>query len=127
MRKDGLNTPAIALTGVVSTLVVFAVILLIMAWFHSIQNEETYRKQVLPPSEDLNRLVFEQQASLSHYRWVDREQGVVAIPIERAMDLVVRELGAASSTDTPSQGPPSQGAPSQGASSKGLSVKGGAQ
>ncbi len=31
---------------------------------------------------------------LSRYGWVDREQGVVSIPIERAMELVVSQRGA---------------------------------
>jgi hypothetical protein len=35
---------------------------------------------------DLRR---EQRGQLSRYRWVDRDAGFAAIPIERAMDLVV--------------------------------------
>ena len=33
----------------------------------------------------------EQEARLGTYRWVDRGAGVVAIPIERAMELLVEE------------------------------------
>jgi hypothetical protein len=32
-----------------------------------------------------------QREELSRYRWVDRDAGLVAIPIERAMDLVAKE------------------------------------
>jgi hypothetical protein len=32
-----------------------------------------------------------QREQLSRYRWVDRDGGVAAIPIERAMDIVERE------------------------------------
>jgi hypothetical protein len=32
-----------------------------------------------------------QRRELSRYGWVDREQGVVEIPIERAMELIVEE------------------------------------
>jgi hypothetical protein len=42
----------------------------------------------------LARIVREQRALLSGYRWVDRERGTVAIPIERAMALVVAEAAA---------------------------------
>jgi hypothetical protein len=34
-----------------------------------------------------------QRAELSRYRWVDRDAGLAAIPIERAMDLVVQQEG----------------------------------
>jgi hypothetical protein len=32
-----------------------------------------------------------QRDELSHYRWVDRDAGLAAIPIERAIDLVATE------------------------------------
>lgn len=33
-----------------------------------------------------------EDAALNQYGWVDREQGVVRIPIDRAMDLVLQEM-----------------------------------
>ena len=41
--------------------------------------------------------VLEQAQSerLEAYRWIDRETGVVQLPIERAMQLVVEERGGA--------------------------------
>lgn len=41
------------------------------------------------PWEDLRRYREEQSRVLSNYAWIDRKAGVVQIPIERAMDLVV--------------------------------------
>lgn len=35
-----------------------------------------------------------QSARLAEYAWVDRAQGVVAVPIERAMQIVVDEAAA---------------------------------
>jgi len=40
------------------------------------------------PSVDLARLRAEAHRRLSSYAWVDREQGVVRIPIERAIKLL---------------------------------------
>jgi hypothetical protein len=34
----------------------------------------------------------QQRATLSRYEWVDRSQGIVRIPIERAMDLVAGQV-----------------------------------
>jgi hypothetical protein len=34
-----------------------------------------------------------QREELSRYRWVDRDGGIAAIPIERAMDLVIQQEG----------------------------------
>jgi hypothetical protein len=41
--------------------------------------------------EELDELRAREDAILNNYGWVDREAGVVRIPIERAMELVVEE------------------------------------
>jgi len=46
------------------------------------------RLQSDPPLE-LERLRAEEKARLETYGWVNREQGIARIPIERAMDLVI--------------------------------------
>ncbi|HVB37970.1 MAG TPA: hypothetical protein VND92_05500 [Vicinamibacterales bacterium] len=46
--------------------------------------------QVNPPA-DLAALLAEEDAILNTYAWVDRENGVVRIPIARAMELLVKQ------------------------------------
>jgi hypothetical protein len=41
------------------------------------------------PAQDLQKLLAEENAVLSSYGWVNRARGVVRIPIDRAMDLLV--------------------------------------
>lgn len=41
-------------------------------------------------SEDLARFREEQAAKIHSYGWVDRRQGIIRIPIERAMELVAK-------------------------------------
>ncbi len=48
------------------------------------------RLQVAPP-QDLQRMLGEQGATLSGYGWVDEKKGIVRVPIERAMDLVLKD------------------------------------
>jgi hypothetical protein len=43
------------------------------------------------PAADLRALRAAEDAELHGYGWVDRQAGVVHIPIERAMELVARE------------------------------------
>jgi hypothetical protein len=47
------------------------------------------------PVFDLMALRREKDAMLNEYRWIDRERGIVRIPIERAMELVVQRSDAA--------------------------------
>lgn len=46
------------------------------------------RLQVVPAA-DLQRLRATEQELLTTYGWVDRERGIVRIPVERAMDLLL--------------------------------------
>ena len=41
--------------------------------------------------EDFQKIYAEQQQELESYAWVDRKAGVVRIPIERAMDLLLEK------------------------------------
>ena len=43
------------------------------------------------PEEDLRALRREEEAQLESYGWVDRQAGVIRVPIERAMELVAQE------------------------------------
>src|SRR5271166_5679982 len=44
--------------------------------------------------KNLTELNAENQKFLTQYHWVDKSKGVVGIPIDRAMDLVVAQLQA---------------------------------
>lgn len=48
------------------------------------------RLQVSPP-QDLQTLQKKYQSILHSYAWVDRDKGIVRIPIERAMELLAQE------------------------------------
>lgn len=89
--KENLDTGLIITIGVLLVVLTFVLILLVEAWFYQAQHEEYVRKVVEPRAEGLASAVAEQQEALHTYRVVDPEAGTVAIPIDRAMQLVVRE------------------------------------
>jgi hypothetical protein len=62
------------------------------------------RLQLKPP-EELNNFRAGEETALNTYGWIDRTTGVVRIPIDRAMDLVLeRGLPARSGTNQPATG-----------------------
>lgn len=59
------------------------------------------------PKADLNRFQAEQRQRLTGYAWVDRSQGIVRIPIGRAMDLIAaRGVEAYAPLDPPAEPSP---------------------
>ena len=101
--SDDINTPVVALVGVVGALVVLVIIVGLMVWFYNLQEIETYKKDISQSPEEISSLVAKQQAQLHSYRWVDAKKKTVSIPIDRAMELVVGELAREASTRAATQ------------------------
>jgi hypothetical protein len=89
---EDLNTTKIALVGFISTVLVFAIILLMMVLFHWEMAEQTQLKVVDQPTTEFDSLTADQKGQLAKYRWIDPEKKIVQIPIKQAMDMVVEEL-----------------------------------
>jgi hypothetical protein len=83
------------IVGVVGLVLVFVLILLLEVLYYRTVEAENYRKVISQQPEELRLARSEQLEQLNTSRWVDRENGVVAIPIDRAMRLVVEESRSA--------------------------------
>jgi hypothetical protein len=46
------------------------------------------------PARELAALRTQKRAMLNEYRWIDRDKGIVRIPIERAMSLLIARSSA---------------------------------
>jgi len=85
------NTPVTLVVGVVSAILLVIVVVLLQAYYFYSEQRESERKVVAVVPEELAQARAEQVGQLNSYRWIDEEAGVVAIPIERAMELLVTE------------------------------------
>ena len=94
MRYDDPDVPASAVVGVVSAILLFVAVVALQALFFRMQEGERSRKVYEQPYEALQKLEADQLGTLTSYAWVDQQQGVTRIPIERAMTLVVEESNA---------------------------------
>jgi len=125
-QEDRVDVRAIALFGtglVIVILVVLIVLWLFMARFSAIDRERQEARPLLfedtsgqypeprlqpSPRLQMDELRRRDQQRLETYGWVDREDGIVRIPIERAIDLV-SEPGAL--PVRPNSDPDSSGGP----------------
>jgi hypothetical protein len=89
--RDDVNVPVIAAVGILAVSLLVAIILLLEVVFYHVQSGLAYEKDISQPYAEVANLMAEQQAKLAEYRWVDKDKRVVAIPIARAMSLVVSE------------------------------------
>lgn len=88
---DDLNPSLTALVGIIGALVLVGIIASLQALFYWAEKSEVARKQAAQAPAELTRLRAEQLEALNSYRWIDQPHGVVAVPIDRAMQLIVEE------------------------------------
>jgi hypothetical protein len=88
---DDLNTPMIALAGFVSAIVTFVCIFGLQAAYLQYDRGLQQSKVVDVRLEKVETALDSQKSQLTSYAWINREAGTVKLPIDRAMDLVVRE------------------------------------
>ena len=89
-QSDPRSAPTVLVGGV--GLVLLAVIVLLLEVLHQRTTQaELARKVVAEQPQELRQVQALQREQLNGYRWVDQGQGVVAIPLDRAIDLLVEE------------------------------------
>lgn len=92
--------------GIIGCFLVFAIVLMIAKVPSHVSggtkpaqmtDEERLELGLLTPderAERLRELVIKEDHALTSYQWIDKEKGVVRLPIDRAMELVVRDAQA---------------------------------
>ena len=85
------STSWTVLVGFVGAILMFAIVVGLQALYHKVEDSEFAEKVLNQRPEELQALRNEQIEHLSTYRWVNKASGVAAIPVDLAMDLVVRD------------------------------------
>ena len=93
-HRDDLNTFATVVIGIVSVVLVFALIVALDVLYYHVAEAEVAGKSTGEMSGVLAESRAQQEAQLTSYGWVDREAGIVHIPIDVAMKQVVERLGS---------------------------------
>jgi hypothetical protein len=89
--QDELRARPIVIVGIVGAVLVFAFIIALNALFLRVEESEVAEKTAGEAPSDLRLAENEQQALLTEYRWIDQEKGIVAVPIDRAIELMLEE------------------------------------
>ena len=101
------NAPLIFTVGVLSGLILLVMVFGMQAMFYMAERAETTKKWEQSTNTWLEDLRREQARNIMSERWLDVENQIVTMPIDRAMDYVVAHQGRlpASATVGPSTAP----------------------
>jgi hypothetical protein len=85
---DTLTTATVAIVG---TILVIVVVVFVQGLYESMHRAEFQRKVVAEAPAELRSLRAAQRARLGETGWVDKKNGIVAVRIERAMELLASD------------------------------------
>jgi hypothetical protein len=89
-KEKGKSPAPLVITGLVMVLLFCGFAIFLVSQGQSIPNVDEVKAQTrLKNLADLNA---ENQKILMQYHWVDKSKGIVGIPIDRAMELVLVQL-----------------------------------
>ena len=92
-QTDGLYTPGIVVAGFVASVATFVIIVGLQALYLSLEKSQQ-REAAQNAINTSESLMAEQSSRLNQYGWIDRQNGIVSIPIDRAIVLTAAELAA---------------------------------
>jgi hypothetical protein len=98
-QPDDVKTAAVARVVLLGTILVMAIILLLDVVTAVVVRQQLRQDEAEPAVTRLDKARTRQQARLAEYRWVDEKAGRVAVPVDRAMELVIDDLAAGKEQD----------------------------
>lgn len=90
---DPKHNKAIAVSGVVGMVLVILTFVVGDQYFRRVAHDKIQEIYLGAENPELIDLRTRETILLESYDWVDRDQGVVRIPIDRAMELTAQEAG----------------------------------
>ena len=110
----------IALFAIASVVALVLVMVVVQIYYQHGRDQLIYEKVLVPVSEDLTDLRAREDSNLQSYGYINKEKTQIRVPIERAMDLIVKEYAEGklqySTKPTPVKPLEPAGAPAPGTS-----------
>lgn len=93
-RYDDMNNRVIGTIGFVGVMLTLALVFFFQALYYGYR--DSLEAKLADRGPDAPEIVIQraQRAKLAEYGWIDREKKITALPIEKAMELVVQETPA---------------------------------
>ncbi len=90
-KYDDLDMSMITVTGIVSSILTFIIIVAVQVMYHDYYQSEFQRKEVDTPIATSNAIIANQKENLGKYAWLNEDKTKVALPIDQAMSMTVAE------------------------------------
>lgn len=89
--KNDIDFTMVSLITLFGAILMYFIIVSTQAWYYTVEKSELNKKVISRPFYELEQYRAAEQTALNGYRWIDKENGVVSIPIEQAIQSVAEE------------------------------------
>ncbi|MEX2214735.1 MAG: hypothetical protein WD768_11435 [Phycisphaeraceae bacterium] len=89
VEKQNINIPLIVTVGIISSVLLFVIIVGLQAWFNNELEDERDIKFAGHTNWKLKDIQLEAQARIDSYRWADQQNQRATIPIDDAIRMTV--------------------------------------
>ena len=90
-EKRDVNIFMVIGLSVVFVALLIVILIFLIDYFVDTKEQMVYETQLKPESVDLKSLIAAEKEELTSYKILDTERGIYRIPIDRAMELLVKE------------------------------------
>jgi hypothetical protein len=105
-QADRLNIVSITAIGMIGALLVYASFVALQAFYNAEAEEIAMQRDAEGKSYELREYLARQRGELTEYRMLEKRNQIVALPIERAMRLVLEDVRGGNSINlVPAVGP----------------------
>ena len=80
--------------SIATIITLVATVMFVTAYYDQIHDKLVYERQELPINEDMRNLRAKEDNELHSYGFADKQAGLVRVPIERAMELVLADAAS---------------------------------
>jgi len=102
--QDRVNTFGVVLIGMVAAVLLWVSVVALQAYYYSTNGKLEAQRSATGKGREVRDLKAEQRAYLQEGKYVDPKKGIVTIPIDDAMKLVLRDGKAGASSLVPAIG-----------------------
>ncbi|MEE9117461.1 MAG: hypothetical protein V3U02_02545 [Calditrichia bacterium] len=90
-EKRDINIFMVIGLSVLSVVLLIVILVFLIDYFVESKEQMIYEAQLQPESADLNSLLVAEEEELTSYKILDIDRGIYRIPVDRAMELLVKE------------------------------------
>lgn len=103
--EDKTNVFGIVMVGVVSSILVWVSVVLLVAYYDNTAGSLELERDAANKSREVETLKQQQLIALADSKYVDAKRGLVTIPLEDAMQVVLRDAKSGADSLVPAIGP----------------------